>query len=192
MAALLAAAVARHQHAGGIQPGFAKKTHLRSAHAGIGTGVHGADERRQPLRMGHRIVVERGHIRGSRGAKPLVDCPTETGIARVLNHARARRRTVAAYQAAAAIIDDHHFEIWPRLPGEGLHALQKPRIRSESGDYHRYEEIRQFLILPIRNVAGQAPSPTANAHESGGADNLGCSRLSAGASGRSSDIRMLH
>ena len=74
----------------------------------------------------------------------------------VFDHARTRRRAIPAYQAVAAVIDDHHFEIRPRLPGEGLHALQKPRIRSEGGDYHRYEEVRQFLILP-RGTGAMAP-----------------------------------
>jgi hypothetical protein len=54
----------------------------------------------------------------------------------------------------AAIIDNQHFKIGPRLPGEGLYALQKPRIRSEGGDYHRYEEVRQFLILPCGSGRG--------------------------------------
>jgi hypothetical protein len=43
----------------------------------------------------------------------------------------------------AAVIDDHDFQILPRLPQKGLHALQKPRVRREGGDDHRYEEIRQ-------------------------------------------------
>ena len=148
MAALLAAAVARHQHAGGIQAGLAEEAHLGSAHAGVGAGFQGGDQRRQPARMRHGIVVEGGDKGGSGGANPLVDGRAEACVARILNHARARPRAIPAYQAVAAIVDDHHFEIWPRLPGERLHALQKPRIRSEGGDYHRYEEVRQFLILP--------------------------------------------
>src|ERR1017187_3160568 len=154
VAALLARAVARHQHAGGIQAGLAEEADLGSAHAGVGAGIEGGDEGGEPTRMSHGIVVEGGDI-GRRGSAPaLVDGRAETGIVRILNHARARRGAIAAYQALAAIVDDHHFEIRHGLPGKRLHALEKPRIRGEGGDYHRYEEVRQFLILPCGGGGG--------------------------------------
>src|SRR5690349_3678651 len=98
--------------------------------------------------MRHGIVVERGHVRRTGGAKPLIDRLTETGITRILDNARSGRHAVPPDQALAAIIDDHQFVIWPCLPVERLYALQKPRIRGQGGNYHRYEEVRQSLILP--------------------------------------------
>src|ERR1035438_6401224 len=80
VAALLAGAVAGHQHAGGIQAGLAEEADLGSAHAGVGPVVEGGDEGDEPTGMSYRIVVEGGDIGGRGSAPALVDGRAETGI----------------------------------------------------------------------------------------------------------------
>jgi hypothetical protein len=156
---LFAAAIAGDEHAGGIEARFAKEAHLGGAHAHIRAGGEGGEEVGEPLGVGDGVVIKGGDVGGGGGADALVDGGSEARVGGVFDDARTGGGTVAAYQASATVIDDQHFEIEPRLPGEGLHALQKPRIRSQGGDHHRYEVVRQFLILPCsgeRDIVGTA------------------------------------
>ena len=149
MAALLAGAVARHQHAGGIQAVLADTAALRGAHARIGPALQRAHQGIEPARVRHGIVVERGDIRRGGGFEALVDGRAETGVARVLDDPGARRGAVAADQARAAVIDHDDFEIAPGLPRERFHALPQPRIRGQSGDHDRYEQLPASPILAV-------------------------------------------
>ena len=132
---------------------LAEQAHLRGAHAGIGTRVRGRTSASSQLGMRHGVVIERGDDRASGGANALVDGRAEAGIASVFDDARTRapcRSGAPGPVPLLSTIITSRSRL--RLPGEGLHALQKPRIRSQGGDHHRYEEVRQFLILPCGAV----------------------------------------
>ena len=132
MAALLAAAVARHQHAGGIQAGLAEEAHLRGAHAGVGPRFDGARPAREPARMGHRIVVQGGQIRRGGGAKPLVDGRAEAGVARIFDHARARSF------------------LRPEPKEDFTRNTRPPRLISLKESHHGYLGLWQKLLLIVR------------------------------------------
>ena len=111
--------------------------------------------------MGLGVVIQGRHV-GRRGSRePLVDGGAEAGVLPVLDDAHRARSApgdaVAPHQSLAAVVYDDHFEIAPCLPSERVQTSLEPRIRSQGGDHHRYEEIRQTSILSRSLVA--APEP---------------------------------
>ena len=144
VAALLAAAIAADQHAGGIQRVFAVESDLRGAHARVRARFHGRDQSCQPARNGRRVVVECSQIAAVRLAQGLVNGGAEAYIARLLDYARIRgHRPVKAHCARAAVIYDNHLKIVLCLLLQCGDAFLKPRIGGQRGYHHGYEEFGQ-------------------------------------------------
>src|SRR5262245_57370912 len=74
-AALLTAAVAGDKHARRVETRFAEQPHLRSAHTGIRPSFERGDQRIEPVRIRHGVVVEGREIWGARHVEALVDGP---------------------------------------------------------------------------------------------------------------------
>ena len=73
MTALFATGVAGNQHAGGIEPVFAEKANLRSAHTHVGPMLNGLQQGVEPVRPRNGVIIERRQIRGCGGAHSLID-----------------------------------------------------------------------------------------------------------------------
>ena len=123
MAALFADAVARHQHAGGIQALLAEEAHLRGAHASIGTPFDGGEQRLDPLRMSGGVVVQSGQIGGRGVREPLVYGGAKAAVAAVFDYAHTGRYAPAAHQSSTAVVHHDHFKIPPCLAIERFEAL---------------------------------------------------------------------
>src|SRR6185436_19058511 len=101
----------------------------------------------EPARVGRRIVVQGGDVRRVRSGHALIDGSAEAGIGGILDDSRSRRRSVPPHKSLPAVVYYDHFKVAPRLNRKVLKALVEPRIRSQSGDHDRYQEIGQTSIL---------------------------------------------
>jgi len=109
-----------------------------------GRFFHGAYQGLEPACVGHGIVVEGRQIGCGGRAEALVEWPLRNRPFRLFSMTRAFHPAAGApHQTLPAVVHDDHFKIAPCLLPERIHALLKPRIRSQGGDHHRYEEIRQ-------------------------------------------------
>jgi hypothetical protein len=125
---------------------LSEQADLRRAHSGVGAALDGSEEGIDPSGMGDGVVIEDCQEGGGGFAPASIDGGSEAYIAGAFEDARAGSSALTD-EAFAAVIDDYHFKIAPRLLVEGLHAFQKPRIRSQCGDYHGYQNIGQLFIL---------------------------------------------
>jgi len=147
MAALLAAAVAGYQHAGGIEAILAEQAHLGSAHTGVGMPAPSPPPALRASPVRHGVVIQVA-IKGAAEARQPWFTAAPKPALRGFSMTRAPGARPAPHQTFAAVIHDDHFKVAPCLPREGFDTIRKPRIRSQGGDHHRYEEIRQTSILP--------------------------------------------
>ena len=148
MAALLAAAVRAHQHAGRIQAPLARQHNRGRPHAGLRIGFGRAQQRAEPARIGYRVVVDGRQQRSARFTERRVDGRAETHIAFLLHDAYAETGGIGgADQALAAVIHDDDLKTAFGLAGQRRKTFQEGRSRLQGRDRYcdtRFGQLKDF------------------------------------------------
>ena len=149
---MFAGSVGGDQHARRIELPGPGQPHFRGEHsythpARARMGFRVRQQRFQPARIGHRVVIERRQIRSRGRAKSLVHGGAEAHVARVRNHTNVRKdlRMRRPHAPGSAVVDDHHFELVHSLrfqrPQARLQHLAGGQCRHGYGNFRRRQEM---------------------------------------------------